>query len=272
MITSRCHMGCPHCMQDAQPTGQYMTEETFHQVLDFCREAQPLVVSITGGEPTEHPRWAHMVRCLLNLPSVRLVAIVTNGAWIEDQKERITMARLIRESKGAVKVQVYSNPKYYKDHEWTLAHEKQFRSIGCIPDFSSPIFMQDLGRARTNCQEEVSQSDHVPSCINSHLIAVQAHSMQHFCSMTVQAAKFCRPLIDPNGGIHMSESWLCPQVAHVSDGTVEAFRKMQRSRPCQGCQLYKNFRQLHPMEMQVLEKNEGKQTENEKKTIGNDAH
>ena len=70
----------------------------------------------------------------------------------------------------------------------------------------------------------------------------------------MRPAKFCRPLIDPNGNIHMSESWLCPAVAHVSDGVAVAFRKMKASRPCQGCRLYKNFEQLHEKEMEVLKK------------------
>ena len=252
MITNRCHMMCPHCMQDAKPSGKHMTDETFEKVLDFVREAKPLVVSVTGGEPTEHPRWAEMTRELLRMKPVALVNIVTNGAWIEDDGERLKMAKLVREEKGRLKVQVYSNPLYYQDHEWTVEHEQQFRSIGCLPDFRSPIFMQDLGRARKNCKEETEKSDHVPSCINSHLIAIQARSLPHFLSMAAQAAKLCRPLIDPDGGIHMSESWLCPTVAHISDGVDEAFRKMKASRPCKGCKLYKNFEQLHEKEMEIL--------------------
>ena len=115
-----------------------------------------------------------------------------------------------------------------------------------------PHFMQDLGRARKNCLEETEKSTHVPSCINSHLIAMQARSLQQFLSMAAQAAKFCRPLIDHNGGIHMSESWLCPTVAHVTDGVAEAFRKMRESRPCKGCKLYRNFELLHEKEMEIL--------------------
>ena len=245
-------MGCPHCMQESGPKGKHMTEEIFEQVLAFCKEAQPIVVNITGGEPTEHPEWRHMVRCVLNLPSVKVVTILTNGAWIEDNAERIKMAKLIREAKGAVKVQVYSNPKYYQDHEWTVSHEQQFRSIGCTPDFNSPVFMQDLGRARKNCQEEVGESTYVPSCINSHLLAQQAPNFPRFFAMCMSAAKFCRPLIDPDGNIHMSESWKCPAVAHVTDGAALALMKMKHSRPCGGCRLYKNFVELHPREMKFL--------------------
>ncbi len=245
-------MGCPHCMQESGPKGKHMTEETFAQVLRFCQEAQPLVVSITGGEPTEHPYWNRFTRQVLNLPSVKVVSILTNGAWIEDNHTRIDMAKLIRSAKDRVKVQVYSNPKYYQDHEWTVSHEAQFRSIGCTPDFTDPIFMQDLGRARKNCQEEVAASDHVPSCINSHLIAMQAPDFPHFFAMCAMAAKFCRPLIDPDGNIHMSESWRCQAVAHVSDGADLAFQKMRQSRPCGQCRLYKNFVELHPREMELL--------------------
>lgn len=252
-ITNRCHMECPHCMQDSTPNGLHMTDVVFEQVMDFCREARPWIVSVTGGEPTEHPEWHVMVRSLMGVPSIKRLAILTNGAWIEDDKQRMAMARLIREYKGRVIVQVYSHPKYYQDHEWTVEHEKMFKAIGCLPDFTDPIFMQDLGRARKNCQDEVRKSDHVPSCINSHLIATQASSLGHFLTMAAQAAKFCRPLIDPDGYIHMSESWLCPAVAHVGDGVDEAFRKMKESRPCKGCRLYKNFEKLHKKEMQILE-------------------
>lgn len=254
MITNRCHMGCPHCMQDAKPSGKLMTDETFEKVLAFCQEARPLVVSVTGGEPTEHPRWAEMTRGLLRMKPAAIVNVLTNGTWIDDDEQRLKMAKLIREGKGRMKVQVYSHPKYYKDHEWTVERKAQFRSIGCIADFESPIFMQDLGRARKNCKEETAESDHVPSCINSHLIALQAGSLRQFLLMAAQAAKFCRPLIDPDGGIHMSESMLCQQVAHIDDGVEEAFRKMRASRPCKGCRLYKNFEQLHPEEMKFLER------------------
>lgn len=254
MLTTRCHMDCPHCMQEANAHGRHMNDKTFEQVMQFARDAQPLVVNITGGEPTEHPQWAAYTRQVLELKSVAVATLLTNGAWIEDTKQRIEMARLIREQKGRLKVQVYSNPLYYQDHDWTVAHEQQFRSIGCIPDFTDPILnMQDLGRARLNCQDVTAASDYVPSCINSHLLAIQATSLHHFFLMSVQAAKFCRPLIDPDGGIHMSESWLCPTVAHVSDGPTEAFRKMRQSRPCKGCRLYKNFEQQHPNEMKILQ-------------------
>lgn len=251
-ITNRCHMGCPHCMQDSKPRGKHMKEETFEQVLDFCKAAQPLVVNISGGEPTEHPLFRDFARAIMALPSRPIVTILTNGAWIEDSDKRIDMARIIRAGKGRVMVQVFSHPKYYKDHEWTVEHGAQFRSIGCVTDFEAPIFMQDLGRARENCREETAESDHVPSCINSHLIALQARSLPHFLSMAAQTGKVCRPLIDPHGGIHMSESWLCPAVAHVSDGIDEAFRKMRSSKPCQGCRLYKNFETRYPKEMELL--------------------
>lgn len=252
-ITNRCHMECPHCMMDSTPDGRHMTDETFKEVLKFIIEAKPMVVNISGGEPTEHPRWAEYVKAVLSIPSVVIVTVLTNGAWIEDRGQRLAMARLIRGAKGRLKVQVYSHPRYYRDHEWTVSHEQQFRSIGCGPDFSSPIEMQDLGRARRNCNDEIEDNGHVPSCVNSHMIALQTYSLTQFCSAAAQAGKFCRPLIDIDGGIHMSESWLCPKVAHVLDGVNAAFWKMRQSRPCKGCRLYRNFVERFPEEMKILE-------------------
>ncbi len=252
-ITNKCHMGCPHCMQNSNTRGKHMTRETIAKVIMLCLESRPQVVNISGGEPTEHPEWDYFVKSVWAMvPSAKVITVLTNGAWIEDREERIKMAKLIRMGKGRIKVQVYSHPEYYKDHEWTVEHEAQFRSIGCTPDFNSPIFMQDLGRARKNCQEEVSKSTLVPSCINSHLIARQAHSFQQFFDMCIQAGKFCRPLIDTEGGIHMSESCLCQAVAHVNDGAAHAFQKMQASRPCGGCKLYNNFAEKFPKELELL--------------------
>jgi len=252
-ITNKCHMGCPHCMQDSTPRGKNMSENVFLDVLQLCHMCNPHIISISGGEPLEHPEWLQIAYSLLAVRSALFVNILTNGSWIEDTKKRFMMAKLIRESKGRIKVQVYSHPKYYKNHTWTVEHEKQFRSIGCTPDFHSPIYMQDLGRARKNCRQEVEKSDFVPSCINSHLIAQQSGSLSQFLRMSMQAGKFCRPLIDPMGNIHMSESCLCQSVAHVSDGPVEIFRKMKESKPCKGCSLYKNFEELHPNELKLIE-------------------
>lgn len=251
-ITNRCHMGCPHCMQDSKANGKHMTEETFLDVLKLCHKTNPRLISISGGEPLEHPNWSEIACSLLCVRSALFVNILTNGFWIEDDHTRFMMAKLIKQSKGRVKVQVYSHPDYYKNHEWTVEHEKQFKSIGCTPDFDSPIFMQDLGRARKNCKAEVEKNSYVPSCINSHLIARQAHSLSHFLSMAAQAGKFCRPLIDVDGNIHMSESWLCQSVAHVSEDPAIIFKKMRESSPCGACKLYKNFVELHPKEMELL--------------------
>ncbi len=245
-ITNRCHMECPHCMQEASPNGIHMTDKTFDQVYRFCKDAKPMVINITGGEPTEHPEWERYAVKLYSLPSVKAMMVLTNGAWIEEDSERTKIERLIRMGKGNIKVQVYSHPKYYRQHDWTVEHAQQFRSIGCITDFNSQIFMQDLGRARINCHEEILANSHVPSCINSHLFAMQSSSLEHFLIMAVQSGKVCRPLIDPEGYIHMSESCRCQSVAHVSDGVEHAFYKMRASRPCRGCRLYDNFVKFYP--------------------------
>ena len=54
-ITNKCHMMCPHCLQDSKPEGNHMTLETFNKVLQFMLYCGINYVTISGGEPTEHP-------------------------------------------------------------------------------------------------------------------------------------------------------------------------------------------------------------------------
>ena len=104
-ITNRCHMVCHHCMQNSTPSGEHMTWETFEQVVEFCRQARPLVVSITGGEPTEHPQWFSMAREMLQLPSVRLMANPTNKRAIEYYCERwARIHQIFDDGRGCIKV------------------------------------------------------------------------------------------------------------------------------------------------------------------------
>ena len=50
-ITNRCHMGCPHCMQESGPKGRHMTEETFEEVLRFVREAELVCAVVHQQSP-----------------------------------------------------------------------------------------------------------------------------------------------------------------------------------------------------------------------------
>ena len=93
-----------------------------------------------------------------------------------------------------------------------------------------------------------------PPCINSYLLACQAKDFHRFLEMNALSGKVCYPLIDINGNVHMSKSWLCPSVANVSEGIEAVFAKMRLSRPCKGCRLYKNFSQRHAQEETFLER------------------
>jgi molybdenum cofactor biosynthesis enzyme MoaA len=58
-VTSRCSMGCSHCLDEAGPDGTDMTAETFLKALDFAAQieaASPIRATLlSGGEPTDNP-------------------------------------------------------------------------------------------------------------------------------------------------------------------------------------------------------------------------
>lgn len=62
-ITTRCSMGCTHCMGDYKPDGIDMSLEDFKAVVDSLKDVflhEKPVLLITGGEPLDHPQFADM--------------------------------------------------------------------------------------------------------------------------------------------------------------------------------------------------------------------
>ncbi len=49
-------------------------------------------------------------------------------------------------------------------------------------------------------------------------------------------------MIDFNGDVHLSESWLCPSFGNVTtDYMMEIFNNLKEAKPCYGCSLGKKF-------------------------------
>lgn len=62
VLTESCSMGCTHCMDRAVPCDRHMTEETLRDALHFLTINQAAMhICVTGGEPTEHPRFVDKI-------------------------------------------------------------------------------------------------------------------------------------------------------------------------------------------------------------------
>lgn len=64
-LTEHCNLRCPHCIRDDVTRVQNLPRELLERVVcDAVRQVGPVVVSMTGGEPTIHPEWEEIIAFL----------------------------------------------------------------------------------------------------------------------------------------------------------------------------------------------------------------
>ena len=238
-VSNRCRMMCPHCMDDSRPDGGLMDMHTLRNALAFASAAKLRHVVISGGEPTEHPDLLNF--CKEVSKAGLAFSLCSNGMWLGDEKAEWRAERIAK-LRGFVGMQIYSNPKWYRIHNDTVARyrvqEQRWRGLGIGLDLNDIRSMSDIGRART-CEaamEEVRRSKYHNMCLTAHLTAVQSGSLEQFFRLMLSQFKSCTPMVDWKGLFHMSESCLCPHIADInSDSPETIWERMRSSRPCGGC-------------------------------------
>lgn len=266
-ITNRCRMMCPHCMNDSRPDGGLMDDATFGNALRFVKSGGCPELTISGGEPTEHPHFLdfckRVSRCNL------CFCICTNGMWLGDEQAEWRFERVAK-LKGFVGAQVYSNPKWYRLHEETVAkyrsQEDRWKGLGVHLDLHEIRAMSDIGRAITcdKAIEEVKASPWHNSCLAAHVTAAQSQNLRHFLHLMIVQKRFCTPMIDWRGDFHASESWLCPSFGNVNRDDAETiFQNLKNGKPCGGCLPCKRYLQEDSPKMVMVRKLLGQQKEGE---------
>lgn len=239
-ITNKCRMMCPHCMNESCPDGEIMDDATFGNVLKLARDNGCRHLTISGGEPTEHPGFLDFCkRCSRAGISF---SICTNGMWLGDDKAEWRFERAAK-LHGFAGAQVYTNPKWYRLHEETIAkfnaQKDRWEPLGVMLDCQSDIrSMSDVGRAATcdRAIKEAMESKYHCMCLAAHVTAVQVGSMAELFDMMLMQARFCSPMIDCRGEFHASESWLCQSFGNVNRDSAETlFMNLKNGRPCCKC-------------------------------------
>ena len=232
-------MGCPHCMDNSTPDGGIMDDITFENAVRFAHDCSCSHVLISGGEPTEHPRF---VDCCKRVSESKMkFSICTNGMWLGDEKGEYRFEKVAR-MKGFVAAQVYSNKKWYRLYDEIVtrfkAQEQRWTSLNVNLDTEDIRNMIDLGRAK-NCEaalKEVQSSKYHNSCLAAHVTAVQSPFMGRFVFLMSNQGRFCTPMIDWLGNVHASESWLCQSFGNVNrDDRDTVFENLKKGRPCGKC-------------------------------------
>jgi hypothetical protein len=233
-----------------------MSQRVFYNSLALFRKLGANVILISGGEPTLHPKWAEWTREALR--SAAHVGIVTNGNWLIPEPYTLAaenMIELLMENKGRLSVQICSDPMWYPNHESIIAGYKRFAER--YPDVVEFITLEtkvahivSLGRAASNpdCLEMAKNDKTITtSCFIGALMSAQTDFKTAVCELEAHG-RFCKPFIDFDGGIHWSESHLCPEFFKIpphltmDDAMFDQISEAAHAwRPCGKCADYKKL-------------------------------
>lgn len=236
-ITNQCNNNCPHCLHNSVINGGQMTLETYEKVLNWIEILKPWAVVITGGEPFTHPKLYEMCS------NLRCKFIVTsNGNFILNPFLK-RMAIAIGNLPNCMGIQVTSVPTLYPNYWEIRKHVKELNDIPSVNlCLDIDIYIKDLGRARG--KYPVNTVYPAASCVNTHLVAKQTHSLQEMIQFFNQVGKYCEPLIDYQGNIHCSESWLCPSYGNLDTPMDIVWQKMKDTPPCGKCANWKAMQNM----------------------------
>ena len=227
-ITERCRMGCLHCLDDARAdSDRFMSMEMFKSVLDFNFRYDP-TITITGGEPTEHPQfWEFMKLISEKMKDTNVCSIVSNGMNLSDSD--ISKVIELRKSDGVFAWQISSIEPYYPIK---INLDQQ---IFKLPEFvieNEIQVLEPVGRAKNH--KDWNFNAKAPQCFNVRSMVRSTQNFPTTILLLRSKGRFCTPQIGYDGSIKLGESTLCPAVAHITDSEKNIVKKINNFR-CEGC-------------------------------------
>lgn len=237
-ITNTCQGNCIHCLQDSTPEPQHMSMDIVEKTLHFCCKSTAEVINISGGEPTEHPNFEEIVKKFAKV--FKVVTIISNGMFVFDRQKYLLVKKLLQ--LGNVFLQVTTHKLYYPKYKAICAKKDKFIALGpkCTLTINPDIYVHQLGRAINNdfCKEQALTHSYTTSCMMATSIFWQLPFNMAILNME-QRFHFCTPLVDWQGNIHLSESWLCPSIGNVE--TFDNFKDIIKAKPCGKCADYQKI-------------------------------
>ena len=239
-ITNTCGMECPHCLQNSLPEPMHMSMETVDKVIEFIKKTPATTVLISGGEPTMHPQFEAIVKRFI-FAKFTNITIVSNGCWITN-KDKVKMMKKLLSHKN-VSLQVTSTKEYYKNYKTICANRDKLLNLTPFGEkkvsiHQGKIYIHQLGRASEGFEAEANSHIFTTSCMMMATTMYQLPFNEAILNMEYRS-HFCTPLIDWRGGIHLSESWLCPKVDTID--TFDRFTEVLKWKPCGKCRDYQKL-------------------------------
>lgn len=232
-ITDKCLEECSHCFVNGSSRGTTMISDyMFNHALQLAKSLGSSAALISGGEPTEHPNWRTLVqRACQSMPAV---VLLTNGRFYHQQWKVHQLEMLLRGFPN-LRVQITSNPKYYPNHQDTVANAHRLtsldpRRVEFFADGGSQLF--PLGRARSNFTDFPKRQC---LCINLYLLARQVPSLAAVVRALEIRGKFCTPTVNAFGQVLAGEGSECTSIGTVIDDVSQMFSRIRETYPCNRC-------------------------------------
>ena len=218
-ITKSCHMGCPHCMNDAKPSDEHMTFDVLKKAVRFLNTHMSVLTLISGGEPTEHPDFPRHMEYILENTQGMAVTLTTNGIWLQDKEEFVDY---LMYKYPMFNIQVSSMPGLYPklvDTNMPLFKDEWAERVVLCRKVER---MYPQGRALSNGLSDGRDSK-ACKCFNVRALAGQKPEWGLGEIVAALAGKglSCTPYIAVDGSIKLGESDLCPVCSHIDKSDDE---------------------------------------------------
>lgn len=216
-----------------------MPETVFTQAIDFINQVNPLVINVSGGEPTLHGDILPMIKRLKSEVyrnpehnTEPQMTLITNGTFYSNS--RIQLCNIQR---TGINIQITHDTRFYKN-SLTPADLDELKKCSNDKLFVVTEIEDDhmiaYGNALIN-NTGTSKTRVAPMCFNLRsLVTLSGFDFKRAVQEMERRLKFCAWAIKPNGEIILSESLLCPPVGSITDSVQKITQNIREFR-CRKC-------------------------------------
>jgi hypothetical protein len=224
-------------MEDATPAGEHMPFDTFMKALDFTERAEceaikakiPVMIMISGGECTDHPRIVEMVEQVVKRGWI--LTLLTHGLWLDNVELRES---LLQKDWKHVLVQVTNDERYYPRKPPRFEHPR-------VHYVSKLQILSTLGRAaETKFDPKGLDPRIAPSSFNFRSIVHSTRSVPTaILALRIRGclgkSGFCVPSVSHDGTVVAGESRFCYPIGTVDSTNDELTQAVLNMGSCNRC-------------------------------------
>lgn len=222
-ITNQCFFDCSHCMKNSQSYGLHMTDQIFYDILKFIKKYTPIVILISGGEPTLHPNFKEIVE---KFSEIVLSVVITSNGWFLTTDGQIPLDFQIKKSN--VLWQITNDQRYYNVQ---INADKNNAAYAYVDKIQQLQRCSKLPNIETTAQCMNIRVNHgcFPLLIDNSIFK----TFKDIITFSEMRTMFCKPLIDIDGNIFIGETDLCKSIGTIYNTSSELLAGIYK--PCDNC-------------------------------------